>query len=252
MVTNLYLIRHGEGSYQVEMIVPGMKGDTGLSPLGRQQAERLRERLKGTAEIKADVLIASNLARARQTAEIIAPALGLPVILDEEVQEMRPGEADGLTFQQAEQKYGKYPDYRQKPFATHAPGSENWPEFTLRAVSALERITREYAGKNIVVVCHGGVIDASMVYFFGLSGTVPPRVIFNTHNTSITHWRRGRIESMPDTWQMMSYNDTMHLRGLKRGQTINWTELSGTTDTGRDQMAQPIPTEEEEEAAENQ
>lgn len=101
MKTNLYLIRHGEAVVNVKPIVGGMRGDTGLTEHGVQQAERLRDRLRDTQEIKADILIASTLPRARQTAEIIAPALGLSLTFDEEVQEMRVGEADGMSNKDA-------------------------------------------------------------------------------------------------------------------------------------------------------
>ncbi len=244
MTTNLYLIRHGEGAYQVDKIVPGPKGDKGLSPLGREQATRLRDRLAATNEFKADVLIASPLNRARETAEIIAPALKLSLTLDEEVQEMKPGEADGLTFAESEEKYGPYPDFRLNPFEIRCPDSENWPQFVVRAAHALNRITTEHEGKNIVVVCHGGIVDASLTYFFGLSGVSMPRVILNTHNTSITRWRKGVFEEHPQVWQLAHYNDTMHLRGIKTGRRVNWADLAGQPVTGQDQMAVPIPTEE--------
>ena len=96
-LTNLYLVRHGEAFSNVEPIIGGMHGDKGLTPLGIKQAEKLRDRLAATGEIPADVLIGSTLPRARQTTEIIAPALGLPIIWDDDVQEMNPGEADGMT-----------------------------------------------------------------------------------------------------------------------------------------------------------
>ena len=73
-MTHLYLIRHGESVANVQPIVAGMRGDVGLTERGVAQADRLRERL-AQGEIAADVLIASTLPRARQTAEIIAPAL---------------------------------------------------------------------------------------------------------------------------------------------------------------------------------
>ncbi|NCC33746.1 MAG: histidine phosphatase family protein, partial [Chloroflexia bacterium] len=99
-MTQLYLIRHGEAWANVQPILAGMQGDKGLTPRGVKQAERLRDRL-AHGELQADVLIASTLPRARQTAEIIQPALGLPIILDDEVQELRLGEADGMTNQEA-------------------------------------------------------------------------------------------------------------------------------------------------------
>ena len=81
-MTHLYIIRHGQAISAVQRRV----GNTGLSSLGVLQAERLRDRLAATGEIAADVLIASTLLRACQTAEIIAPALGVPIVLDEEVE----------------------------------------------------------------------------------------------------------------------------------------------------------------------
>ena len=83
--THLYLVRHGEAVVNVEPIMGGMRGDTGLTPRGVAQAESLRDRLAATGEIAADILISSTLPRARQTAEIIAGVLNMPVEIREEV-----------------------------------------------------------------------------------------------------------------------------------------------------------------------
>ncbi len=122
IVTNLYLIRHGEALVNVNHIVGGMRGDTGLTQLGVLQAERLRDRLAATREIPADVLIASTYRRAQQTAEIVAPALGLPVTLDDEVQELRPGEADGMPVGEAMVRYAI--DFEREPYRPASPGGE--------------------------------------------------------------------------------------------------------------------------------
>jgi probable phosphoglycerate mutase len=108
-MTNLYLIRHGEMQPIKDFV-----RDDGLSALGKIQAERLRDRLAGTQEIKADILIASTLPRARQTAEIIAPALHLAPILDDDLQELRAGEAIGLPIEEFEKKYQEV-DYEETP-----------------------------------------------------------------------------------------------------------------------------------------
>src|SRR5258708_10448452 len=100
VMTDLYLIRHGE----MNPIKDFMRDD-GLSPLGRLQAERLRDRLAATQEIKADVLITSTFPRALQTAEIIAPALDLVPLPDDDIQEMRPGEAYGLPLKAFRDNY---------------------------------------------------------------------------------------------------------------------------------------------------
>ena len=101
-MTHLYLIRHG----QAINVVQKTSGDPGLSPLGVKQAERLRDRLAASGEIATDVLITSTMLRAKQTAEIIAPALGLPIIFDDEVQEQRPGEALNMSEEEFREKFG--------------------------------------------------------------------------------------------------------------------------------------------------
>ena len=214
-MTHLYIIRHGQANAAVEGRVAGIKGDTGLSELGVEQATRLRDRLLATKEIKADVFIASDIPRARQTAEIIAPAIGLPPLIDEEVEELRPGEADGLYAQEYQDRYPQY--WRDtSPFAPISSGGESWPEFVLRASRALARITTEYAGKTIVLVCHGGIIQSSFLYFFGSPIVLTPAIIeFETKNTSITHWERGNFyikDPNITRWRLVCHNDDFHLR----------------------------------------
>jgi 2,3-bisphosphoglycerate-dependent phosphoglycerate mutase len=206
-VTHVYLIRHGQALSAVRQTL----GNTGLSPLGVGQAELLRDRLSATGEIAADVLIASTMLRARQTAEIIAPALGLPLLLDEQVEEWREGEAGSWTVQEFRARFNPI-DPALKPYMHIAAGAESWAEFILRAGAALQRIASEHAGKTIVIVCHGGIVDCSFITFFGLSTLQLPRAFFNTHNTSITHWYRGSFEDLPTSWILESYNDIMHLR----------------------------------------
>lgn len=231
-MTNLYLIRHGEAFGNVEPVLAGMKGDKGLTPRGVAQAERLRDRL-ATGEIAVDVLIASTLPRARQTAEIIQPSLGLPISFDDEVQELMIGEADGMLSQDAWAKFGP-PDFDAQPLRRIAPGGESWPEFMLRVGRALTRITGEHAGKSIMVVCHGGVIDGAFIHFFQMPSMILPPTDFHTRNTSITHWerltRRGR-----DMWRLNSYNDITHLHGVGATESLRWED---------DHPATPVPTEE--------
>ncbi|NTV63088.1 MAG: histidine phosphatase family protein [Oscillochloris sp.] len=235
-MTHLYLIRHGEAFANVQPIIAGMRGDAGLTERGRQQALCLRDRLARTREIAADVLIASTLPRARQTAEIIQPALGLPIIFDDEVQELRIGEADGMTNAEAWAKFGR-PDFDANPLRPIAPGGESWGSFALRAAQALTRITREHAGKTIVIVCHGGVIDTAFIHFFQMPSLVLPPTDFHTRNTSITHWeyvqRRGR-----GLWRINAYNDIAHLHDIGVSESVRWEDTEPT------HPASPVPTEE--------
>src|ERR1700692_1081238 len=126
-MTHLYLIRHGQAISAVENTV----GNTRLSPRGVRQAERLRDRLAATGEIAADVLIASTLLRAKETAEIVAPALGRPIIFDDEVQEWRDGEAENFTVEEYQAQFEAV-ELEQKPFFQVVPRAESWVQFVLR------------------------------------------------------------------------------------------------------------------------
>jgi probable phosphoglycerate mutase len=239
LMTDLYLIRHGE----MNPIKDFMRDD-GLSPLGRLQAERLRDRLAATQEIKADVLITSTFPRALQTAEIIAPALDLVAIPDDEIQELRPGEAYGLPVKEFREKYQEV-DFVENPFRPSAPGAENWGQFMLRVGTALNRITREHAGKTIALVCHGGIIDGSFLYFFRLSSLAVPPVHMYTRNTSITHWQQNTSEQRGMFWRLMKYNDVFHLHDIGTPTRIPWAHLSARPASDDDRPAVPLESEEE-------
>ncbi len=238
-MTDLYLIRHGE----MNPIKDFMRDD-GLSPLGRLQAERLRDRLAATQEIKADVLITSTFPRALQTAEIIAPALDLVPLADDDIQEMRSGEAYGLPVEEFREKYQEV-DYEKNPFRALAPGAENWAQFMLRVGTALDRITRVYAGKTIVLVCHGGVVDGSFLFFFRMSSLSVPPVYEYTRNTSITHWRQITSERRGTYWRLIKYNDVFHLHDIGTSTRIPWADLSARPVSHDDRPVVPLETEEE-------
>ncbi|KYF85784.1 MULTISPECIES: histidine phosphatase family protein [unclassified Sorangium] len=240
-MTNLYLIRHGEALVNVNHIVGGMRGDTGLTSLGILQAERLRDRLAATRELAADVLIASSFRRAQQTAEIVAPALGLPVTLDDDVQELRPGEADGMPVGEAMVRYAI--DFEREPYRPASPGGESWAQFMLRVSVALDRITREHEGRTIAIVTHGGFIDVAFLHFFKMNALAFPVAHFATRHTSLTHWQRRRRWGRAEAWHLIYYNDSAHLRDVERTVRIPWAELSTLAPRGAEDPSGPPSSE---------
>ena len=135
---------------------------------------------------------------------------------------MRAGdEVDGMTERELLERY-TIPNYRETPYARLAPGAENWGEFALRVGTMFDRVTREYAGKTVVLVTHGGVIDTSINVFFQLNTLTVPSFALYTHNTSITEWelehRGGFHEHSQVTemarWRLVRYNDDFHIRDL--------------------------------------
>lgn len=213
MITNLYLIRHGEAYSNVDGVIGGMQADRGLTERGFAQAHALAERL-AMGEIPAEVLYASTLPRARQTAEIVADALKLPVAWDDELHELRPGESDGMHISEARTRYEGFRRFLDDLYTPIAPGAESWGIFQARVSAVLERLTRQHAGQNIVVVAHGGVIEVSFLHFLGLGPQARTRAAFHGRNTAITHWSHqesgGRLE-----WRLVAHNDHYHLRALE-------------------------------------
>ena len=211
MTTELYLIRHGESVPNVEPIIGGMRGDAGLTDRGREQARLLEERLR-TEGLRADQLYASTLPRARETAEYVARALQLPVLPDDELHELRPGQADGLTVDEWRARYGGFdgPMALVDPFRAFSPGGESWAQFLVRAGGALTRLVARHPDETVVAVCHGGVLEAAFYLALGLGGT-GNRVSFAALNTSITHWRHRRGPDGRPDWTLVSFNDAAHL-----------------------------------------
>jgi 2,3-bisphosphoglycerate-dependent phosphoglycerate mutase len=207
-MTRLILVRHGESMSTVERRIGGVRTCGGLSPLGFKQAEALAVRLARTGEISADVLVASTMLRALQTAEIIAPALGdLPIVSVPGVCEHEPGpDCDGLSYEEFIARHGQ-PDWLGDPYVNGFPGGETIAEFKYRAAAALHGLAQQYDDGTVVVVCHAGVIDVAMRSFLNLplTGTFE----LSTLNTSLTELVRNAPR-----WRLIRYNDAAHLEGL--------------------------------------
>jgi probable phosphoglycerate mutase len=207
-MTRLVLIRHGESVSTVERRIGGVRTCGGLSPLGRKQAEALATRLARTGELQPDVLVASTIRRAVETAEIIAPAVGdLPIEQIADLGEHEPGpDCDGMTFDAFVEQYGR-PDWMGDPYLVGFPGGESVADFKHRAAAALHQVAHDHEGATVMIVCHAGVIDVGLrslldVSMFGVFE-------LSTTNTSITEL----LHTGP-RWRMIRYNDAAHLEGL--------------------------------------
>ena len=207
-MTRLVLVRHGESVVTVERVLGGPKTCRGLSPLGVLQTEALRARLSRTFELgHVDVLYSSTLPRARQTAEILRPALGeLAIIEDADLCEHDPGEADGMAFEEITAKYGDF-NWDREPYRIPIPGSESIARFHHRVAEALQRIATDHDGQTVVVSCHGGVIDIAMRSL--LRGPIVGSYELWTLNASLTEFVRTGPK-----WRLVRYNDAAHLEGL--------------------------------------
>ena len=208
--TRVVLVRHGEANAFTEQFIAGHKSCSGLSELGKRQAAALRDRLTRTGELgQVDVLYASLMERAAETARIIAPALGgLDIAQDCGVCEIHPGEeVDGMGWEEFKEKYPWGVGVRD-PYQRWSPGGESWAEFATRTGTRLTELAVEHEGQTVVIACHGGVIESSFSTF-GRTGM--RQLSMQAENTSMTEWQRT---SPTDPWVLVRYNDAAHLADL--------------------------------------
>jgi 2,3-bisphosphoglycerate-dependent phosphoglycerate mutase len=81
--------------------------------------------------------------------------------------------------------------------------------------AALARITRDHAGRTIVLVCHGRVIEAAFFYFLGLDPAGGAWAGLFPQNTSLTYWVQGDAGA-GGRRHLQRYNDHLHLRDSVR------------------------------------
>ncbi len=118
----LLLARHGQTEWNLQQRIQGWT-DLPLTDQGRQQAERLAETLK-SYEIRR--IFASDLRRARETAEIVAQILGIPMVVDHRLREVRRGELEGYVTGIAELEYPEFFEaWRRDFYHARPPGGES-------------------------------------------------------------------------------------------------------------------------------
>jgi 2,3-bisphosphoglycerate-dependent phosphoglycerate mutase len=219
-MTRLLLVRHGQGKCNVDRTIEGRAICRGLSELGMRQASATADRL-ARENFTPDVFLSSPIRRASQTAEVISHKLGIPMTLDPDLEEVRPGEAEGMTWDQYFAYYGTTEGWQ--PDVPFAPGAEAWSAFATRVGGAIDRIAHAHEGKVALLVCHGGVVDASLFHFFGLDPMVQAPIDFETTNASLTEWERRHSPGNPMTggtdpelhrWRLSRYNDAAHVLSI--------------------------------------
>jgi probable phosphoglycerate mutase len=147
-MTDVLIARHGQSEWNALGRWQG-QADPPLSTLGRLQAAHAATRLSDI-----DVIVASDLERASDTARIIADALGVDeVVIDADFRERHAGEWQGLTKDDIEATWPGYLADRRRP-----PGFESDEALAARTDAALRRVLAEHTSRRVLVVSHGGVI----------------------------------------------------------------------------------------------
>lgn len=206
-VYTFVFVRHGESVGNVESRWQG-QSDYVLTDRGRAQAQALAQRWKSEG-VKFDLILASPLVRARETAEIIASALSSPVELDPILMERHIGEMEGLTAEEVRKK--PHPPFMTPYDPIGGEGEGDWALF-LRAGQALHALVRRSPG-SYLIVSHGGLLNQLMNAIIGIAPHVDPSgVRFRFENTAF-----ARVIYYPHQhrWAIDAVNDRAHLNSLR-------------------------------------
>ena len=208
-MTHLVMIRHAESASLAERWISGEASCGGITERGKEQAKALHHRLLGNDQLLPDQVISSSMHRATETATIITEGISCRFEITDDFVERRPGECEGMSYQEYEAKYGCPPwsDWRN-PLS---PGGESDEEFVARVRSALRNVVDAHEGRTIWVICHGGVLMATAHFLMRTSSEDAHWT--NPEPTSISEWhRQGRVETA-EGWTLDRYNDFAHLQG---------------------------------------
>ena len=176
--------RHGETDDNVPP--PRVQGwiDTPLNDRGRAQARELADAVRGRG---LEVVRSSHLARARETAEIVAGELGLEVIVDERLAESRRGRWEGRLLDEIEREEPEHwAAWRRGGADFRFPGGESLSEHAERVTAALEQVRG--GPLPALCVCHGGTIRCA----FALTN---PRGLDSFHELDVAN---GELLELPD------------------------------------------------------
>ncbi|MER8010407.1 bifunctional RNase H/acid phosphatase [Streptomyces sp. NPDC094149] len=200
------LLRHGETPLTPQKRFSGSGGtNPALSEVGREQAERVGAALARRGTVQA--IVASPLARTRETAAIVARHLGLEVSVEDEIRETDFGAWEGLTFAEVRERY---PDdltrWLADPTVEPSGGGESFAATATRIAAARDKLVEAYAGRTVLLVSHVTPIKT----FIQLALGAPPKSLFRMELSAaslsaVAYYADGNAS-------VRLFNDTSHLR----------------------------------------
>ncbi len=205
--TRIIAVRHGETAWNVDARIQGQL-DIGLNDKGRWQARQVGQALAGEP-VKA--VYSSDLQRAWHTAEPIAQAAGASMHPVLALRERRFGMFEGRTFKEIEATWPDHAtDWRRRiPDWAPPEGGESLLALRSRVSQAVQEIAARHAGELIVMVAHGGVLDA--LYRVATGQEVNSPRTWELPNGAI-----NRLLWTPGSLTVIGWSDTQHLDGPGR------------------------------------
>ncbi|MFJ8029539.1 bifunctional RNase H/acid phosphatase [Streptomyces sp. NPDC096032] len=200
------LLRHGETPLTPQKRFSGSGGtDPSLSDAGREQARRVAEALARRGTVQA--VVASPLARTRETAAIVAARLGLDVTVDDGLRETDFGAWEGLTFGEVRERHPEDLNaWLADPEAHPTGGGESFAETATRIAATRDKLVAAHAGRTVLLVTHVTPIKT----FVRLALGAPPESLFRMELSAaslsaVAYYADGNAS-------VRLFNETSHLR----------------------------------------
>lgn len=203
--TRILVIRHGETAWNLDTRIQGQL-DIPLNDTGRWQARRMALAL---ASEPVHAVYSSDLARALETASILSQhhpgLLGRAPQVQQQLRERCFGALEGQTWADIENNFPQEAARWRKREPEWAPqGGETLLQLRQRVAQILSRLAQHHLGEQIVLVAHGGVLDAIYRLATGVDISAP-------RNWPLTNTAINRLLWSPDRLTLLSWGDTRHL-----------------------------------------
>jgi ribonuclease H / adenosylcobalamin/alpha-ribazole phosphatase len=205
--TTFLLLRHGATAYTAEKRFSGSGGaDPWLSPEGEAQARAVAAEIIRRRPI--DAVVSSPLHRARQTANLVAEALGLPVREVETLRECAFGEWEGLTFAEVQQLWPEELSAWLADTSVAPPGGESFDAVAARVRRARDQLLARHPGRTVLAVSH--VTPIKLLVRDALAAPLSALYRMELSPASLTEidWYAEGAASL------RQFNDDAHVRGL--------------------------------------
>ncbi|WP_342499428.1 histidine phosphatase family protein [Bacillus sp. FSL W7-1034] len=188
-MTAICLVRHGETDWNAAKRIQG-RTDIPLNDTGKWQAEQTGLYLK---DAHWDVVISSQLSRAKETAHLILQHVHAPLVIMDDFIERDYGDAEGMSFEE-----------RQKLFPNKQyPNMEPLSALQDRMLEGIEKVRATYPDQRVLIVAHGAAIHALLTSLadehMGIKDTRLENACLN-----YVEWTDGE-------WKVNDYNVVSHL-----------------------------------------
>jgi probable phosphoglycerate mutase len=200
-ITRILAIRHGETDWNLDARIQGHT-DIPLNTKGRWQAQQLAQAL---AHEKIDVIYASDLSRAFDTARAVAKVQRKRAVAVPMLRERHFGVFQGRQFKDIELELPEQATrWRQRDVDFCPEGGESLRLFDERCVGAARLLARAHPGQTLALVAHGGVMDC--LYRAALHIDLQAPRSWQLGNASI-----NRLIYTGEGFSLVGWSDTAHL-----------------------------------------